>query len=96
LKKCELKSEGERMNAITTKYICATNFRGGRIKATAGNGQSIIIDYPAEYDSEKAHAQAAIALCKKMDWTHSGKLVSGGTKDGWVFCFEQSEKYPIN
>lgn len=85
------------MNAITTKYIGATDFKGSRIKATAGNGQTVTISYPHEYNSEDAHAQAAIALCIKMNWLPTDRfednqwehdaLVGGGTKDGYAFVF---------
>ena len=83
------------MNAITTKYLGATDYKGSRIKATAGNGQTLTISYPHEYSDEAAAAQAAIALCVKLDWLPSedGKgyrfthLIGGGTKDGYAFVF---------
>lgn len=81
------------MKAITTKYICATNYRGSRIKAFDSDGNSVTISYDSELSYEGPYAKAAIALCKKMGWT--GKLVSGGTKDGYVFCFSQSETFEI-
>jgi hypothetical protein len=82
------------MKAISTKYIPATNYRCSRVKAFDGDGNSVTIPYDSDLDRDEPFAKAAILLCKKMNWT--GTLVSGGTKDGWVFCFEQSEKYPIN
>ena len=61
------------MVAIVTKYIGPTDYRGSRIKATAGNGQTITIGYDHELSIEKAHRKAAQALCDKMKWT--GKLM---------------------
>jgi len=61
-----------------------TNTKGGRIKATTGNGRySVTIDYP--HESRYPHADAALALCWKMGWT--GTLIEGGTADGSVFVF---------
>lgn len=71
------------MQAITTKFIAATNTRGSRIKATAGQGQSITVGY--DHSARCAHREAAIALIKKLDW--SGDLVwcEGGTETGFVY-----------
>ncbi len=81
------------MIAIETKYLGATNTRGSRIKAS-GNGNTITIPYPHELSGAACHAKAAVALCKKMDW--SGKLISGATDKGYVFVFEGSESFDIN
>lgn len=91
------------MNAITTKYLPASNVKGSRIKATAGNGQSIIISYPHEYGEERAAAEAAIQLCIKMNWLPEegskygfDSLVGGGTKDGYAFCFVRKPDQEYN
>ena len=78
------------MIAIVTKYLGATETKGSRIKATA-NGNSITIGYPHELSGAAIFAKAAIALCEKMGWT--GNLVSGGTNDGYVFCFDTAESF---
>lgn len=71
--------------AIITKYLSATNTKGGRIKATTGNGKfSVTIPYPDE-DSRNAHALAALALARKLGW--QGTLIEGGTSTGSVFVF---------
>lgn len=78
------------MKAISTKYIPATDYKGSRIKADDGDGNTVTISYPHEFDTEKAHAQAALALCRKMGWTdrlHGNGLIAGGTKSGYVFVF---------
>ena len=77
------------MKAIETKYLPATNYRGSRIKAKAEGGNSITINYPHEYNTERAHSCAAFALCQKMGW-NADTLCSGGTDKGYVFCFVDS------
>lgn len=76
------------MKAISTRYLGPTNYVGARIKADDGDSNSVTIGYPHEYDSEKAHAQAALALVRKMGWgkmhTH---LIAGSTRTGFVFVF---------
>ena len=74
------------MKAIETRYLPCTNYRGDRIKAHAEGGNNITIPYPHEYDTEKAHHTAAVALCKKMGW--STELLGGGTDKGYVFVFK--------
>ena len=84
------------MQAIETKYICPTNTRGARLKASCGRG-SIIISYPDEFNMEKAHIKAANELITKfnvMDALQYGKesvksgkgwntpFVTGQLKDG--------------
>lgn len=81
------------MQAITTKYLGATNFRGSRIKATAESG-SITVDYPHEFSGVNAHAVAALALMVKLGWT--GDLIGGGTKDGYVFVFAADSVFRLN
>jgi len=66
------------MQAITTKYIGPSNTKGSRIKATCDAG-SITIPYPHELSGEEAHAQAAMALCRKLQWT-----AAEGYKADWV------------
>ena len=83
------------MKAIETKYIPATDYKGSRIKATDGD-YSTTISYPHEYNTEDAHAQAALAHCRKMKWFASERewghthLIGGGTKKGYVFVFARN------
>lgn len=82
------------MKAIETKYLPATNNRGSRIKATAEGGDkpnTITISYPHEFDGMAAHAQAALALAKKMNW--NGDLIGGGLQDTYVFIFADSPSF---
>ena len=49
------------MQAIETKYIPASNYRGSRIKATCERG-SITVSYDDALNGEEAHIAAAQAL----------------------------------
>ena len=73
------------MKAIETRYIGPTDYRGARIKADDGDGNTITISYPHELSGEDAHRAAAMALCHKMNW--GGDMVGGTTKRGYVFVF---------
>jgi hypothetical protein len=77
------------MQAITTKYLVATNTRGSRIKATCAAG-SITIGYPHELSGMAVHAKAAKALVEKLGWGHAhyGDLMGGQLASGeYVFVF---------
>ena len=79
------------MQAISTKYLGATDYRGSRIKATCEGG-SVTVPYPYEARmGAEAHAVAALALCEKMGW--AGTLIAGGTQTGYVFVFAASEPW---
>jgi len=70
--------------AITTKYLGPTNFRGSRIKATAAAG-SITIDCDDSLSIEARHAKAAEALARKFGWV--GAYIQGGSPDDRGYCF---------
>lgn len=53
------------MQAIQTKYLPATNFKGSRIKAWCERG-SITISYPDELSGDACHIAAANALVAKF------------------------------
>lgn len=77
------------MQSITTKFLPATNHKGGRIKAANSFGTSnITIASDDSLNVEQNHINAAQTLAKKLGW--AGKFVGGGTKDGFVFCFSDS------
>ena len=75
------------MKAIWTKYLCPTNVRGSRIKASA-EGVSVTVPYASEFSAERAHDEAALALVRKMGWP--GTLVRGGRPDmmGYVYVID--------
>lgn len=70
--------------AIVTKYIGPTNFRGSRVKASAYAG-SITIDYDNGKNSEANHLEAARRLALKFGWI--GKWVAGGMPTETGNCY---------
>jgi hypothetical protein len=53
------------MQAIVTKYLPATNFKGSRIKASCERG-SIAISYPDELSGDECHREAVRQLIAKF------------------------------
>lgn len=74
------------MKAIMTKYLPCTNSRGSRIKAYDSDKNSVTIGYPHELSGEAVFKEAAIALCKKMNWDTD--IIGGGVDNGYVFVFK--------
>jgi hypothetical protein len=72
------------MQAITTKYIGPTNFRGSRVKATC-QARSVTIDWDDGLNSDDNHDAAAQALAHKLDW--NGKWFGGGLPGGKGNCY---------
>lgn len=54
------------MQAIHTKYICPTNFKGSRYKATCAAG-AITVSADDALGFDDNHSAACDALCKKLD-----------------------------
>jgi hypothetical protein len=73
------------MKAILTHYLGQTDTKGSRIVAEDDDGNRVVIPYPYELRTEAAHRLAARKLCLKMGWT--GRLASGGIKNGYAFVF---------
>lgn len=72
------------MQAITTKYLGPTNFRGARIKASCEAG-SISAPFGHELRIEERHGNAVAALLEKLGWY--GAYVGGYQKGStyvWV------------
>lgn len=77
--------------AIITKYMGPTNFRGSRVKATAEAG-SITIDWNDALNVGGNHLEAAKALQAKFGWTDD--LTGGSYKKGYVFVqIERGVRY---
>jgi hypothetical protein len=53
------------MQAIQTKYLCPTNTKGGRIKATCARG-SIVVEWDHALNPDQNHRQARVRLCAKF------------------------------
>ena len=87
------------MIAIHTKYLCASNSRGSRIKAyTAAHGDikgfTATISYPSELSGAACHFEAVKALIEKnkLDWNFEN-MRYGDSADGrrYSFCFDASK-----
>jgi hypothetical protein len=78
--------------AIVTKYLGPTNFRGGRVKATAEAG-SITLFWDCSLNSDANHRRAAEALAARFGWIDgfNGTLHGGGlpNQTGYAFVFEK-------
>jgi hypothetical protein len=72
---------------ILTKYLVPTNFRGSRVKASAGDKRTITIGWDDALGIEENHAAGALALCAKFGW--EGTLIGGGTDPGYAFIFTE-------
>lgn len=79
------------MQAIETRFLGPTNFRGSRYKATCDAG-SLTLAADHSKGMEENHARVARALITKLGWWHDttrgdryGEWYIGGTKDGYVF-----------
>lgn len=87
------------MIAIHTKYLSASNSRGGRIKAyTAGGmgfkGFTATISYPSHLSGVACHFEAVKTLIEKngLEWKTDG-MRYGDSADGrgYCFCFDASQ-----
>lgn len=67
------------MQAITTKYIGPTNFKGARVKASSQAG-SVTVSWDHALNVDENHAAAARALASKWGW--AGKWLGGALPDG--------------
>lgn len=65
--------------AIETKYLGPTNYRGSRVKASAQAG-SVTIGWDDALDTDSNHEKAALALCRKLGWR--GAILGGGNAKG--------------
>jgi hypothetical protein len=71
------------MQYIKTKYLCPTDHKGSRIKATASGGQTLTIPYDHALSSDDLHVKAALALAARLGW--SGEYAAGRDDNGHVF-----------
>jgi hypothetical protein len=74
--------------AIETKYLGATNTKGGRIKATAWAG-SVTVPYDHALTVGGNHKAAADALIAKFVW--AGTFAQGGNAKGDGYYFVNVE-----
>lgn len=70
-------------DAIMTKYLCTTNHRGSRIKATCRQG-SVTVPFEHGLSIENNHIAACVALTRKLGW--GGNWAMGDLfPNGYVF-----------
>jgi hypothetical protein len=75
------------MQAIVTRYLGPTNFKGSRVKATAQAG-SVTVGYDDALNSEDNHRRAAGKLMAKYGWSEHSEIVgSGELPDGRGSCY---------
>jgi len=72
------------MQAITTKYLGATDFHGSRVKAKAQAG-SVTVPWDDALDVEDNHKQAADRLRFKLGW--AGTWACGALPDDTGYAF---------
>ena len=80
------------MQAITTKYLPATNTKPSRIVASAQAGR-LIVSCDGNYGTMTGHEHAARAFAEKFGW--HGQWVGGSVRNGdsvWV-CVDQRNGY---
>lgn len=79
----ELPGEKRRnyMQAIITKYLGPTNYKGSRIKASCERG-SIVVSYDDSLNQEQAHIAAVKALIRKFNKEDIARHGAGAVKDG--------------
>lgn len=79
------------MQAIETRYLGPTNFRGSRIKAIC-DAKTITVDYDhAAPNLESAHDVAARALILQLGWNDGrGRWIRGCTSKsrGYVYVLD--------
>jgi hypothetical protein len=79
--------------AIKTKFLSPTNYKGARVKASAWAG-SVIISYDHSHDAPQAHWQAAKTLIEKLGWNDGNPWVQGGSPDCTGYYFVKNS--PLN
>ena len=68
--------------AIRTRYLGPTNYRGSRVVAECDAGR-ITVSWDYEGSVHDNHARACAALLKKLGWSQS--MTGGGFMDGAMF-----------
>jgi hypothetical protein len=78
------------MQAILVKFLCPTNTKGSRYKATCAAG-SLTLGSDHRLNPSDNARKAAEALRDKLGWNtpRYGNLIEGGLPDGsYVFVFD--------
>lgn len=73
--------------AIITKYIGPTNYRGSRVKATCA-AKSVTLPWIDSLNSDENHELAARELADSLGWVFPDyELVGGGMPDNRGNCY---------
>ena len=78
------------MQAITTKYFGPTNFRGGRIKASAQRG-SVTVEWDHSLNVDGNHKAAVDALITKFVKEDEKKYGSEAGRNPWARPYVMGE-----
>jgi hypothetical protein len=84
------------MQAITTKYLGPTNFRGSRVKASC-QAKTLIFGWQDNLNSSANHLAAAKALAAQLGWNY-GRWIEAGLPDGssvWVCDSKTSDSFEL-
>ena len=84
------------MQAIVTKYLGPTNFKGARVRATCA-ARSVIVSWDHAKNPSENHAAVAESLARAVDWR--GRWVGGSvpTEEGYVFvCVDGAGREEFN
>jgi hypothetical protein len=69
------------MQAIVTKYLCPTNSRGARVKATCQAG-SMTVAWDHALNATDNHREAGMALVFQRGWYSHGTWKQGALPNG--------------
>lgn len=74
--------------AIVTRFLGPTDYRGARVKASADAG-SVTLSWDDSLDVADNHRAAALALVAKLEW--SGEWIGGSmpVTSSHAYCFVQ-------
>ena len=73
--------------AIETKYLGPTNYRGSRITAKAPAGK-VTLEWNYELSTEENHVEAAKALANKFEWNYD-EMVTGALGNSYVHALKR-------
>lgn len=82
--------KGLMRQAIVTKYLGPTDYRGSRIKASAAAGTHTT-GYDSGLNTEENHETAARCLMNKFGWSERNEIIGGQMRNG-DYCWVLVEK----
>ena len=84
------------MVSIQTAVIPVSNTRPTRIKVWAGDRKAKIYSRDRwQGDDAAVHFGAVQQYVTDCGFRFGGEVVSGGTRDGYAFCFVDSDRFTI-